>query len=511
MERLLLGSFIGLQKKYNRKVIIKMDKTLEKLDYKGIFRYFSEISMIPRGSGNEQAVSDYLVSYAKEHKLEYTQDTAYNVIMIKEATPGYEEEPAIILQGHMDMVCEKRKDYTHDFLKDGIKLVVDGDFLCADGTTLGGDNGVAVAYILAMLSDESLEHPRLEAIITTDEEMGLNGAKALELSKLKGKYLINLDSEEEDCVLTSCAGGMRCNCILPIQRVEAKGMRMRLSLGGMQGGHSGTDIIKNRANAPKLLGRLLFELREMNNFALIRMQGGFKDNVIPREAEAEILIEGDIKEEMIKIKDSIAKLMNGYQQELSASEPDLDYELEELGEDTFQVLHPVSFEKMLFMLVNMPNGVQVMSSHIPGLVESSLNLGIFNTEEDHVLFTDAIRSSLYNYKHYMSNQLNYMINFLGGEFNEYAEYPGWEYKPDSLLREHYKRLYTQSTGKEMRVEAIHAGLECGIISEKLPGIDAISIGPDMFNVHTIEEKLNIPSAIRVYKLLEKTVCEKIRA
>ena len=488
-----------------------MEKTLEKLDYKGIFHYFSEISKIPRGSGNEQAVSDYLVSFAKEHKLEYTQDTAYNVIMIKEASPGYEEEPAIILQGHMDMVCEKRKDYTHDFLKDGIKLVVDGDFLRADGTTLGGDNGVAVAYILAMLSDESLEHPRLEAIITTDEEMGLNGAKALDLSKLKGKYLINLDSEEEDCVLTSCAGGMRCNSILPIQRVEAKGMRMKLSLGGMKGGHSGTDIIDNRANAPKLLGRLLFELREMNDFALIRMQGGFKDNVIPREAEAELLIKEDAKLEVQKIKDNIDKLMKGYQQEYSASEPDLSYELEELGEDSFQVLHPVSFEKMLFMLVNMPNGVQVMSSHIPGLVESSLNLGIFNTEEDHVLFTDAIRSSLYNYKHFMSNQLNYMISFLGGEFNEYAEYPGWEYKPDSMLREHYKRLYTQSTGKEMRVEAIHAGLECGIISEKLPGIDAISIGPDMHHVHTIEEKVSIPSAIRVYKLLEKTVSEKIRA
>jgi dipeptidase D len=241
------------------------------------------------------------------------------------------------------------------------------------------------------------------------------------------------------------------------------------------------------------------------------MQGGFKDNVIPREAEAELLIKEDVKVEVQKIKDNIDKLMKGYQQEYSASEPDLSYELEELGEDTFQVLHPVSFEKMLFMLVNMPNGVQVMSSHIPGLVESSLNLGIFNTEDDHVLFTDAIRSSLYNYKHFMSNQLNYMISFLGGEFNEYAEYPGWEYKPDSLLREHYKRLYTQSTGKEMRVEAIHAGLECGIISEKLPGIDAISIGPDMYHVHTIEEKLNIPSAIRVYKLLEKTVSEKIRA
>ncbi|MDF2907547.1 MAG: hypothetical protein K0R34_2868 [Herbinix sp.] len=488
-----------------------MDKTLEKLDYKGIFRYFSEISEIPRGSGNEQAVSNYLVSYAKEHNLEYTQDEAFNVIMIKEATPGYEEEPAIILQGHMDMVCEKLKDYTHDFLTDGIKLIVKGDYLHADGTTLGGDNGVAVAYILAMLSDDTLEHPRLEAIITTDEEMGLNGAKALDLSHLKGKYLINLDSEEEDCVLTSCAGGMRCNCTLPIQRVEETGKRIKLSLGGMQGGHSGTDIIKNRANAPKLLGRLLFELRECNDYSLIRMQGGFKDNVIPREAEAELLIVGGTKEEFLKISESIDKLMKGYQLELSASEPDLKYELEELEEGTYQVLHPLSFEKMLFMLVNMPNGVQVMSSHIPGLVESSLNLGIFNTEEDHVLFTDAIRSSLYSYKHYMSNQLNYMISFLGGEFNEYAEYPGWEYKPDSMLREHFKRLYTESTGKEMRVEAIHAGLECGIISEKLPGIDAISIGPDMFHVHTVEEKLNIPSTIRVYQLLEKTVQGRIEA
>ena len=488
-----------------------MDKTLEQLDYKGIFRYFSEISEIPRGSGNEQAVSNYLVSFAKEHKLEYTQDEAYNVIMIKEATPGYEEEPAIILQGHMDMVCEKLKDSTHDFLKDGIKLLVKGDYLHADGTTLGADNGVAVAYILAMLSDDNLQHPRLEAIITTDEEMGLNGAKALDLSHLKGKYLINLDSEEEDCVLTSCAGGMRCNCTLPIQRIEATGKRVKLSLGGMKGGHSGSDIINNRANAPKLLGRLLFELRESNNFALIRIQGGFKDNVIPREAEAELLIEGDSKTEYETLRDSIAKLMKGYQMELSASEPGLKYELEELEEGTFRVLHPVSFEKALFMLVNMPNGVQVMSSHIPGLVESSLNLGILNTEEDHIMFTDAIRSSLDSYKHYMSNQLNYMINFLGGEFSEYAEYPGWEYKPDSLLREHYKRLYKESTGKDMRVEAIHAGLECGILSEKLPGIDAISIGPDMFHVHTVEEKLNIPSAIRVYQLLEKTVQGKIEA
>lgn len=488
-----------------------MEKILEQLDYKGIFKYFSEISRIPRGSGNEMAVSNYLVEYAKQNQLEHYQDQAYNVIMIKEATPGYENEPAIILQGHMDMICEKLKDSTHDFTKDAIKLVVDGDYLRADGTTLGADNGVAVAYILAMLSDDTISHPRLEAIITTDEEVGMNGALKLDLSKLKGKYLINLDSEEEDCVLTSCAGGMRTNCTLPINRIADTGRKLKLSLGGMQGGHSGTDIHRSRANAPKLLGRLLFDLREENSFALINAMGGFKDNVIPREAEAELLIPGqgkELEEAVKKIRDAITKLMSGYKQEMSGSEPQLKFELEDQGDGTFEVLHPVSFEKLLFMLVNMPNGVQVMSSHIPGLVESSLNLGVFKTEEDSAVFVSALRSSIYNYKHYMGNQLNYMISFLGGEYKEYAEYPGWEYMPDSPLRERYKQLYKEQTGKDIRVEALHAGLECGIINEKLPGIDSISIGPDLFNVHTVEERLNIPSAIRVYQLLEKAVSGK---
>ncbi len=484
---------------------------MEQLDYKGIFKYFGEISKIPRGSGNEMAVSNYLVEYAKQHNLEHYQDEAYNVIMIKEATSGYENEPAIILQGHMDMICEKLKDSTHDFTKDPIKLIVEGEYLHADGTTLGADNGVAVAYILAMLSDETISHPRLEAIITTDEEVGMNGALKLDLSMLKGKYLINLDSEEEDCVLTSCAGGMRTNCTLPLNRIAGTGKKIKLSLGGMQGGHSGTDIHRNRANAPKLLGRLLFDLREENSFALIHAFGGFKDNVIPREAEAELLIPGDgkaLEEAVLKMKASITKLMAGYQQEMSASEPQLKLEIEDKEEGTYDVLHPVSFEKMLFMLVNMPNGVQVMSSHIPGLVESSLNIGVFKIEEDSAVFVSALRSSIYNYKHFMGNKLDYMISFLGGEYKEYAEYPGWEYKSDSPLRERYKSLYKEETGKEIRVEALHAGLECGIINEKLPGIDAISIGPDLFNVHTVEEKLNIASAVRVYQLLEKAVTEK---
>lgn len=490
-----------------------MDKSLEQLDYKGIFKYFGEISKIPRGSGNEKEISDYLVAFAKAHQLEYSQDEAYNVIMIKEATPGYENEPAIILQGHMDMVCEKLKEYTHDFLKDEIKLIVEGDFLHADGTTLGADNGIAVAYILAMFSDETLEHPRLEAVITTDEEVGMNGAKILDLSNLKAKYMINLDSEEEGHILCSCAGGLRGTSYLPVNRVDAHGKKVKISLGGMKGGHSGQDIHKNRANATMLLGRLLFDLREKISFAMIDMQGGFKDNVIPREANAEILLpvgeNGNLEEEYNHLQNHLKELMNIYQHEMSGSEPDLKIEVEDLGNGDYRPFHPNSFEKMLFLLTNMPNGVQVMSSFIEGLVESSLNLGIFKTEENQVEYCFALRSSNSSYKHYLSNKLNYITNFIGGEYVVRNEYPSWEFMKESLLRDHLKKIYHEMTGEEMKVEAIHAGLECGLIYEKMPGIDIVSIGPNVFDVHTVEERLSISSTIRVYQFLEQVIKEKI--
>lgn len=490
-----------------------MDKSLEQQDYKGIFKYFGEVSKIPRGSGNEQQISDYLVTFATEHKLEHSQDVAKNVIMIKEATPGYENEPAIILQGHMDMVCEKLKDYTHDFLKDEIKLIVDGDFLHADGTTLGADNGIAVAYIMALFSDETLEHPRLEAIITTDEEVGMDGAKALDLSSLQGKYMINLDSEEEGYLLSSCAGGLTGTCTLPINRVSEYGKNVKISIGGLKGGHSGVDIGKNRTNATKLLGRLLFDLRENDSYALIDMKGGFKDNVIPREADAQLLITGadekELTEKYNKIKNSMTDILTKYQAELFGSEPDLNFTIEDMGDDNFEVLHPASFEKMLFMLVNVPYGVQVMSSNIEGLVESSLNLGIFRMDQGKVEFCNSVRSSLSSYKQYLGNQLNYMINFLGGDYIVRFEYPAWEFKKSSPLREHCKSIFQKLYEKEMKVEALHAGLECGLIHEKIDGIDIVSIGPDTFGVHTIEERVSISSTVRVYQFLEMAIKEKI--
>lgn len=500
-----------------------MVKSLEQMDYKGIFSYFSEICAIPRGSGNERKISDYLVTFAKSRNLEYTQDEAMNVIIIKEASKGLENEPAILLQGHMDMVCEKVKASTHDFLNDGIRMAVDGDYIHAEGTTLGADNGIAIAYIMAMLSDEELQHPRLEAVITADEEVGMHGAHALDCSKLKARYMINLDSEEEGYLLVSCAGGLRTTCSLPVNRVDGYGKKVKIKIGGLKGGHSGMDIDKNRTNASRLLGRLLFDLRESHEFGVITMQGGFKDNVIPREAEAELLISADrdIEEEnkdiekvisgkYADIKEKITQLMKVYQKELASSEPELNFELLDKGAADCRPLHHVSFEKVLFILLNMPDGIQVMSSDIEGLVESSLNLGIFNIGEEKAEFTDSVRSSFGSYKYFIGSRLEYLISFLGGNFEIRADYPAWEYKKDSRFREHLQRIHKEMYQKDMKVEAIHAGLECGIICEKLPDIDIVSIGPDMDRVHTVEERLSISSAVRVYKFLEQIVKEKIR-
>jgi dipeptidase D len=491
----------------------KMTGNLEQVDYKGIFKYFEEISKIPRGSGNEEGISNFLVAFAKEHHLSYIQDSAKNVIITKEASFGYEKEPGIILQGHMDMVCEKRKDNSHDFLKDGIRLIVEGDYIHADDTTLGADNGMAVAYMLAVLSDETLKTPRIEAVVTTDEEVGMDGARTLDTSSLQGKYLINIDSEEEGYLLCSCAGGLRGISTIPIKRVSEYGKNIQISIGGLKGGHSGSDINKNRTNATKLMGRLLFELKENYFYYLVDLQGGFKDNVIPRESSAQLLItapdEKGLDEEFAKIKKGIADLMELYQQELSGSEPDLNYTLEDGGNGNYNALHPVSAEKVMFFLVNMPYGVQVMSANIEGLVESSLNLGIFKMEEDCVICQNCVRSSMKSYKYYISGKLGYMTDFLGGEYRVVGDYPVWAYKKDSPLRDCMLQVYRELYGKDMEVTAIHAGLECGQFANKMPDVDIVSIGPEMSGVHTIEEKLSISSAVRVYKFLEHVLCHKI--
>lgn len=479
-----------------------MNSLLQQQDYKNIFHYFTEISAVPRGSKNNTAISNYLVNFAKERGLEYRQDEFENVVIIKEATKGYENSEAIMIQGHMDMVCEKSNDSTHDFVTSGIELFVDGDFIHADRTTLGADNGIAVAYALALLDDNTLEHPRLEVLITTDEEIGMEGAIGLDVSNLKGKYLLNIDSEDEGTILTSSAGGLTGTTNLPIQRVNNTGLKVEIAISELQGGHSGAEIHKNRTNANKLMGRLLFDLREHVNFDLLDIKGGLKDNAIPRDSVSEIVIEPADYE---LFTTSLTAINDKYVKELKSSEPNLTITNKKGGEGDYSVIQPTSFEKVLFLLLNTPTGVQVMSSDIEGLVESSLNLGILHIEKDMAVFCFSVRSSVNSYKEFLSNKLAYLSEFLGGEYIVRGQYPAWEYKKESSLREHLMKVYKEMYGVDAKLEAIHAGLECSFFAEKIPGLDIISMGPNMQDIHTPKEKLSISSTKRVYQYLEKII------
>lgn len=481
-----------------------VNEMLESMDYKNVLKYFTEISAVPRGSYNNQGISDYIVNFAKEHGLRYVQDEALNVIIYKDATKGYENHEPVIIQGHMDMVCVKAEDVSHDFTKEGIELLVDGDYLHANKTTLGGDDGIAVAFGLALLADNTISHPALEVLITTDEETGMDGAKALDPSLLKGKYMINVDSEDEGTVLVGCAGGLRLYGELPLKRIEESGVEATITIGGLKGGHSGAEIHHYRTNATLLLARVLMKLKEEFQFSLVSMYGGTKDNAIPSYAEAKLVLSMEQKNELI---DCIGKLEEMYKKELEGEEPNL-YIKGSLGNETkAMVLHPTSFEKMLFLLIQAPNGVQVMSSNVEGLVESSLNLGIFEVQEENAVFHFSIRSSVSSYKDYLRDKLIYLFDFLGAHSDANSEYPAWEYQKESPFRDMVSKVFEKEYGYEPKLLAIHAGLECGIISEKIPGIEIVSIGPDMKDIHTPKERLSISSSIRVYKFVEKLLEE----
>lgn len=479
---------------------------LEALDYKKIFYYFSEIAAIPHGSGNVGKLADYLERFAIERNIRYVRDTADNVIFYKNATRGYENEPTLILQGHMDMVCEKEAGSDIDFTKDGLTLKVDGEWLKADRTTLGGDDGIAVAYCLALLDDANAKHPALELVITTEEETGMDGAKALDGALLSGRYLINIDSEEENVVLCGCAGGARVTGLLPVERVIAGGRIVKVTVSGLFGGHSGAEIDKNRTNAVRFLARYLFMLREKVPFLVEELSGGQKDNAIPRDAKATLLFPEDISAEDILSAQALAEAMT---EEICAAEPDAT--LMFLPEDYVEelpVMHPRSFEKFLFLLLQAPNGIQVNSAEIPGLVESSLNLGICTMTSEGMELHWSLRSSKASYLQFLKEKLIYLIGFLGGDYEVSGEYPAWEYKEESKLREVYVTAYGEMFGKKPEVATIHAGLECGLLGEKIPGLDMISIGPEMKDIHTPAERLHIASAIRIYQLLEKILADK---
>ncbi len=478
-----------------------MQYITENYDYKNILFYFEQLTKIPHGSGNVDAISNYLYSFALEHGAKCRQDEKKNVVVFLPATSGYEDRKTIMLQGHMDMVCEKDSDCPHDFKKDPLELYIKDGRLRAKGTTLGGDDGIAIAYMMAIIADKEAEHPALELIMTTDEETGMYGAQALDTSDLKGSYLINMDSEEEGRVFCGCAGGLRQNCTLDLEREEVTGTVVDIKIKGLTGGHSGVEIDKNRTNANKLMARLLFEFRGHLDYRLVELHGGKLDNAIPREAFSTIVIKNfDIED----FKDIAGGLAAKYKCELETSEPGLDFEFcIDPAPKTVNAINGKSYGSLLYFLIQSPNGVQRMSSAIPGLVESSLNMGIVFTEEKQAVIRFSLRSSVTSYKKFMSDKLEYLISILGGETSREGNYPAWEYKKDSVLRGVFKKLYLEEYGKEPVFEVMHAGLECGLLFDKCPGLDIISIGPDMSDVHSPNESLGLESAVRVYKFLEK--------
>lgn len=479
---------------------------LENLNPNRVFHYFEEICNIPHGSGNVKQISDYLVKFAKDHNLAYVQDEMNNVIIYKEASEGYENAPTVILQGHMDMVCEKRADVEHDFEKDPLNLKIDGDEIYAEGTTLGGDDGIAVAYGLAVLEDKTLKHPAIEVVLTVDEEIGLLGAAGLDASGLKGKYLINLDSEEEGYLLTGCAGGMCSISHIPVRYNETEGMKYHITVNGLLGGHSGIEINKIRGNATLVLSRFLYEYKAKAEYALCELSGGQKDNAIPRQAEAVILAdEADEKELFAFAEEFTAALRNEY----TGTDEGVTVSVEKEGAAAEPALHPVSLEKVLFFLQNYPNGVRKMCGFIEGLVETSCNLGVVRLTPEELTGFASVRSSVATSKNELSDKIGYLTEFLGGVYDIEGDYPGWEYKADSELRPLMIDVYKEMYNAEPKVEVIHAGLECGLFYEKIPGLDCVSLGPDMKNVHTSEERLSISSVNRVWEYLLK-VLEKIQ-
>ncbi|MCI6857982.1 MAG: aminoacyl-histidine dipeptidase [Eubacterium sp.] len=476
---------------------------LDKLVPEKVFYYFEEICKIPHGSRNTKAISDYCVAFARDRGLAVTQDEDNNVIIFKEGSEGYEQSRPVIIQGHLDMVCEKEEGCIIDFEKDGLDLAIDGDYIYARGTTLGGDDGIAVAMALAILDDDSIVHPPLEVVLTVDEEIGMLGAVSMDCSPLKGRLMLNLDSEVEGQFLIGCAGGMTAKCVFPAARRRWGGKPVSVSVSGVTGGHSGVEIIKEGANANVVLGRVLYALKKKTDFALISVDGGIKDNAITRSARAVLMLapgEEEVFEEILtKMQEILVK-------EYRKTDPDIcvtgSTELsgeEEACAERWLPMTEKCGNAVITALRCLPFGVQKMSPDMKGLVQTSLNPGILKTEDGAVTISLSVRSSMASEKEELFERLVCLTESLDGHVTREGDYPAWEYKEDSELRTLMGEVYREMFEKEPVMEVIHAGVECGLFSEKLPGLDCVSYGPDIHDIHTPKERLSIGSTKRIYE------------
>ncbi len=479
---------------------------LELCEPKNVFYFFEEITKIPHGSKNEKAIADWLADFAFKRGLWFHKDDLHNVIIKKPGTPGYENSPAVIIQAHTDMVCDKNNEILLDFEKDPLVLKIDGDFLKAEGTTLGADNGIAVAMALAILDSDEYAHPPLEVVLTSQEEIGMGGAMALDGSLLSGKYFINADTEEEGYFCTSCAGGQKIDVIMPTEYAEINDERIyrTINIKGLKGGHSGVDIHKERASANRLMGRLLNKLFTRFDIFFGSVNGGSKDNAITREAQAVIALKPS---DLEALETFVSQIQEVFANEYRKSESSIMILLQDAKET--KMFTKAVCEKVLVALLLLPQGILAQSLDIEGLVETSNNIGVVRTKENCITFKNALRSSVATRKEMMAEQIQLVARQLGAELNITGDYPAWEFNPDSKLREIFTKTYVDVYDKEPVIYAVHAGLECGLFAEKIQGLDMVSFGPDVFDAHSPDERLSISSTKRSFEFFLK-VLEKMK-
>jgi dipeptidase D len=468
-----------------------VNKAIQGLEPKLIWEHFHQISQIPRGSGNEVAVGEYIISVAKKNNLPYKKDNLGNIIVSSPATAGKSDRSIVVIQGHTDMVCEKNSDTIHDFTKDPIKLLRDGDWITADGTTLGADNGIGVCFALALMEDKSVERPAMEYLFTVDEETGLTGATGLPKDFVKGRILLNLDSEDEGVYYIGCAGGQHTILRHKIEweEIHSKTKAIKISIGGLRGGHSGLNIHEGWGNSIKLLGRLLYNLNNTLHYHLATINGGSKHNAIPREAEVVVVIP---ENELTALTGFLQKTETIFKDELQYVEKEVFIKHE--STTTVDKVFSLDFRhKLINLIYAMPHGVMAMSNAVSGLVETSTNFAVLETKAGSIELLTSQRSSIASSIVDIANKINALGKLAGFEVEEGGGYPPWQPNPNSSLLKLATETYESKYNKKAKIEAIHAGLECGIIGEKYPGMDMISFGPTIQGAHSPDERVNIPA------------------
>lgn len=476
------------------------EQILRNIEPERVFYYFEKLAMIPHGSRDTKAISDYCVRFAVEHNFEYYQDDSNNVIIVKEASEGREEENPIIIQGHLDMVCEQQPGCAKDMSKEGLDLFVEGDLVGAYGTTLGGDDGIAVAMALAILEDECISHPRLEAVFTVDEEIGMLGASSIDVSPLRGHTMLNIDSEEEGVFTVSCAGGVVAECRVPFNAVSNKKDCYEIEIKGLTGGHSGIEINKKRATSNKLLAEMLQNLKREYDINLISIKGGLKDNAIPTESKAYIATDVEFEDLKVFVEENANDIIARYK----STDPRMQIIIKE-ADMAENVMDNESTDRVLTVFANLPEGIQKMSDEVEGLVQTSLNMGILLTEDEYVSMSYCVRSSVDEEKQALLDCMRAIVEAGEGKMLLYGNYSGWKYRQDSPLRDTMAEIYCDMYGKMPRIEAVHAGVECGIFAGKIENLDCVSYGPNLSEIHTFRERMSISSVRRVYNMTRKVI------